>query len=277
MAPGAKHEEVFAVAAVRRAVITVGPVRSVRGDALGLMRRQVRWTEPDYLYIHPLTVSLATARTGLLRDLEGNATRVISDNDMSFHALREYVPGDDRRSIHWKSTARFGELMVRQFEDTRRTHTALAIVEAALAYLDEEEYEFAIRAYASIGQQAIREGLEITALNGGQTLRSQTPPWFLDDCAGITSRVIDPGEHVITQHIARHAPDASLAMVLTGSTTPEALLRTWSGHVPAGVRTVFVSCEQGAELGLRTQGRLSLATLGDIGDLPRLLSRLVTG
>ena len=78
----------------------------------------------------PRLVPLAGAAAGVLRDLEGQATRVVSDSDLSFHALRDYVPGDDRRHIHWKTTARTGTLMVRQFEDTRRTHTAVALATA---------------------------------------------------------------------------------------------------------------------------------------------------
>ena len=73
--------------------------------------------------MHPLLVSLAGASSGLLRDLEGQATRDLSDSDLSFHALRDYVAGDDRRYIHWRTTARRGSLMVKQFEDTRRTTT----------------------------------------------------------------------------------------------------------------------------------------------------------
>src|SRR5690606_28461890 len=95
LGPNAVHEDVFAVPTTRRAVVVVGPVRSVRGDPLGLLRRRVTWTDPVDLYVHPELVSLAGAASGVLRDLEGQATRIVSDSDMSFHALRDYVAGDD--------------------------------------------------------------------------------------------------------------------------------------------------------------------------------------
>jgi hypothetical protein len=47
--PAETHEELFVVPTERRAVIEVGPARSVRGDAFGLVRRVVRWTEPEML------------------------------------------------------------------------------------------------------------------------------------------------------------------------------------------------------------------------------------
>lgn len=278
MAVDAVHEEVFAVPTARRAIVTVGPVLSVRGDALGLVRRQVRWTDPEQLFIHPLTVSLASARTGVMRDLEGEATRVLSENDMSFHALREYVPGDDRRNIHWRTSARIGQLMVRQFEDTRRTHTALAIANRTEDYRDDEEFEFAVSIYASLGVQVIRDGLEVTAMAGAHVLRSQTPPRLLDECAGL--EVLAPGAgdgQALAQHVARKVPHASMAILVTGGAVGSRDLRASALHIPAGVRTIFISCSPGVELGLRTSGMLSTATIGRGQDLPRLVSRLVTG
>lgn len=275
LASEAEFEEVFAVAGARRSVLTVGPVRSVRGDALGLVRRQIMWTEPEHLYVHPRTVSLGTARTGVLRDLEGEATRVISDHDMSFHALREYVPGDDRRSIHWRSSARLGRLMVRQFEDTRRTHTALGLVDTLADYRDEEEFELAVTVFASIGQQALREELEVTALTSRRALRTTTPPSFLDDCAGLEIREGEPGDAPVTQEIARTVPHASLALIITGSSLDAAALRASATHIPAGIRTVIVSIGEDHELALQTHNLLTVAMLGTTKDLPRLMRRLV--
>ena len=102
----------------------------------------------------------------MLRDLEGQATRVVSNSDLSFHALRDYQPGDDRRHIHWKTTAKTGTLMVRQFEDTRRTHTAVALATEPDDYATEEEFELAVAAAASIGVQALRDERGLTFLAG---------------------------------------------------------------------------------------------------------------
>ncbi|MBI9115949.1 DUF58 domain-containing protein [Sanguibacter suaedae] len=275
MGPGAVHEEIFAIPTARRAVVEVGPVRSVRGDPLGIARREMRWTDPVELYVHPSTVSLAGTRAGVLRDLEGQATRTVSDNDMSFHALREYVPGDDRRNIHWRTSARTGTLMVRQFEDTRRTHTALALATERPDYADDDEFELAVSTFASIGVQVIRDALEITAITGASTVRSRTPRVLLDDCAGVALAPKAPDARALAHSVARLAPTATLALMVTGSVPSHSELRASAVHIPAGTRAVFVACEPGAEIALRTQGTLSVATLGDITELPRLLRRLV--
>ena len=168
MKPGQVHEDLFTIPTARRAVIVVGPVRSVRADPLHLLRRQVLWTAPQDLYVHPKTVALAGSAAGFIRDLEGMPTTELSSADVSFHALRDYVPGDDRRHIHWKTTARTNKLMVRQFEETRRAHLAISLSTNTDEYASEEEFELAVSAAASIGLQAIRITPDMTGQTVGQ-------------------------------------------------------------------------------------------------------------
>ena len=280
LGPGAVHEDVFAIPTTRRSVVDVGPVRSVRGDPLGLVRRRVQWTDPVELFVHPRLVSLRGASSGILRDLEGQATRVVSDSDMSFHALRDYVPGDDRRHIHWKTSARIGELMVRQFEDTRRTHTAIALSTAATDYASVDEFEMAVAIAASIGAQALRDERDLTVLAGRGRLRTESPPRLLDDVAGLEAGPAGPdrrGSDRLAQWLAREAPDASVAVLVTGSVPARADLRGYAVHIPVGVRTVVLSCTDGAPVEVVTHGNLSLAQVGTLLDLPRVLRRVVAG
>lgn len=271
---GAEHDDLFAIPTAKRAVIVVGPVRSVRGDPFGLARRSVRWTRPVELFVHPLLVSLAGASSGLLRDLEGQATRDLSDSDLSFHALRDYVAGDDRRYIHWRTTARRGSLMVKQFEDTRRTQTAIALATDPRDYADDDEFELAVSVIASVGVQTIREERELAMIAGPGKLRVETPPLLLDDCSGLELHPSGAGMALLGRRVAQEAPEASVAMLVTGSEPSTAELRLGSRHVPAGTRTVVVRCERGADITVRTHGTLSLATIGSLDDLPRLLRRV---
>lgn len=275
LAPGARHDELFAVPTQRRSVVVVGPVRSWRGDPLGLARRTVRWTGPEELYVHPRVVALAGAGAGLLRDLEGQTARELSDTDLSFHALRDYVAGDDRRYIHWRTTARRDTLMVKQFEDTRRTLTALVLADSAADYAGEDDLELAVSIVASLGVQAIRDQREVSVLAGPGRLRVASPPVLLDDCSAFVVAAAGAGVHLLGRRVAREAPDVSLAVLVTGAVPDEGDLRLGAQHVPAGARTLVVRCEPGAALGARTKGLLTLATLGSLDDLPRLLRRAV--
>lgn len=273
--PGESHEELFAIPTARRSVIRVGPVRSVRGDPWGLVARRVAWTDVLEVFVHPRVVPLTGAAAGVLRDLEGQSTRVISDSDMSFHALRDYVPGDDRRHIHWRTTARTGTLMVRQFEDTRRTHTAVALATRPTDYAGTDEAELAIAAAASIGVQALRDERDLTFLAGAGRLRSENPGRLLDDVARLT---LDPhartGEALVPWVVGA-APDASVVVLVTGSVPDRAALRTAAGRIPPGVPTLVISCELGVPTEVVLQGSLATARLGDLAELPRLLRRVV--
>ncbi len=277
LGPHGEHDEVFAIPTTRRAVVVVGPVRSVRGDPLGLVRRRVRWTDPVELYVHPRLVSLTGAASGVLRDLEGQATRVISDSDLSFHALRDYVAGDDRRHIHWRSTARVGRLMVRQFEDTRRTHTAVALSVAPRDYVDDDELELAVAAAASIAAQAIRDERELTVLAGDGPLRTDTPARMLDDVSALVASDGAPDGPALGAWVARQAPDATVAILVTGSAVDAAELRASAVHVPAGVRVLLLRVQRGGEPEVATHEHLSIARIGSLTHLPRILRRAVVG
>src|SRR5690625_1739148 len=178
---GQSHDELVVIPTSRRGVITLGPATSVRGDVLALMRREVAWTDPQDLFVHPEIVRLTGSGSGLMRDLEGQSLQIISDADISFHALREYIPGDDRRHIHWKTSARIGDLMVRQFDDTRRTRTALLTSTHHADYADDNEFELAVSVFASLGVQTLVEERDLVALAANTQLRIDVPVRFLDE------------------------------------------------------------------------------------------------
>jgi hypothetical protein len=52
-------------------------------------------------------------------------------------------------------------------------------------------------------------------------------------------------------------------------------LRAAARHVPVGTRTLVLACSPGAEISVRTQGSLSIGTVGALDDLPRVLRRVV--
>ncbi len=274
LGPGEEHEELFAVPTDRRAVVTVGPVRAVRGDPLGIAVRHAVTTGSEELYVHPRVVMLTGADAGLLRDLEGGATRDLSDMDLAFHALRDYVVGDDRRSIHWRTTARRGELTVKQYEDTRRTQTAIALATDPRDYRhgeDDAELELAVSVVASVGVRVLSEEHPLEVLAGSGRVRTTARRPFLDDCSAIACGPEGTGSRLLGRRVAREAPDVTLAFLVTGSVVPDADLRAAARHVPEGTRTLVISCVPGAEVEVRTQRTLSLVRLGRLDDLPRAL------
>lgn len=273
LAGGETHEEPFTVPTVRRAVIPVGPVRSVRGDGLGLLRREKRWTKTIDLFVHPRTVALHGATAGFLRDLEGRATRDLSPSDVSFHALREYAPGDDRRHVHWKTTARTGTLMVRQFEETRRSHLALVLSTAAADYDDPEELELAISVAGSLALQALREERDVTILVQGQVLPGKSGAQVLDELTRLAPVTRGGRLAELAREVAEQVPDASAVVLLHGATVPPALVHLAGTSLPVDVLSLALRCIPGAPVVRRTLGSLAAVDLGDLADLPFVMRR----
>ena len=273
LAGSARFEDAFVIPTSRRSVVTVGPVRSTRGDPLGLVERGVEWTESVALYVHPETINLGAANAGLLRDLDGNSSRDLSDNDLSFHALREYVAGDDRRNIHWRSTARLGKLMVRQFEDTRRTRLALGLSLADAEFAAGADLELAVSVFASIGVQTLRDGRDLTTVADDAVLRAATPQSLLDACSGLEKRSRADGTATVARTITLRATDASLAVVITGGVPSLARVREAVAALARGVRVVAVACEKGSGIEVGGRGAVSYVRIGDLADLPQALRR----
>lgn len=273
LTPGQVHEDLFSIPTQRRDVIVVGPVRSVRSDPLGLLRRQVFWTEPVDLFVHPRTMPLVGSAAGFIKDLEGLPTTNLSNADVSFHALREYVPGDDRRHIHWKTTARTGTLMVRQFEETRRSHLAVALSTNTGEYESEAEFELAVSVSGSIGLQAIREQRNLSVLTQSGPLRSQTGRNLLDDMTRIQGRSGRNGVLELARTTADTVPNASVVFFIVGPHVTPSQLRSSAAAIPVGIRCIAVRCADDEEPGRAAIGDLTVVTLNTLDDLAMILRK----
>ncbi|MDX6245914.1 MAG: hypothetical protein QOE76_3637 [Frankiales bacterium] len=270
LGPDATHEDLFVIPTERRGVVTVGPARGVRSDPLSLLRRAVTLSKPLELYIHPRTINLEGIGAGFLRDLEGQTTNDLSSSDVAFHTLRDYVPGDDRRYVHWRSSAKSGKLMVRQFVDTRRSHVAVVIDGDPAAYADSEEFELAISIGGSLALRALRDEQTVSTVAAGHTVAGVTPRRLLDSLSAVETK---PGTnlHAAAIQISRIAADASVAILVTGSQAPHADLRAAANRFGPDVKTVAIRATLGGEVNFTPAGAILLCTVPSLPDLPRLL------
>ncbi|MEE6282400.1 DUF58 domain-containing protein [Georgenia sunbinii] len=269
MAGGGSHEEIFAIPTSRRSVIDVGPVRTVRGDPLGLMRRGVSWGESQELYVHPRTVRLTSTAAGFVHDLEGKATREITNADLSFHALREYVPGDDRRYVHWRTSARTGKLMIRQFEESRRSHLVVGLSSSIHDYGDGDEFEVAVSTLGSLALAAMREDQDLTTLTSHETLRSTSAGQYLDVLTRL-DLAKGPGTLLtMARQVTAEVERASMVVLVCGSTVSPADLRAAGAVLAVDTRAFAVQIVPGAETAVHTVGVVTVVTIGSLDELRR--------
>lgn len=269
----ADHSEPFVIPTTRRSVVTIGPASVVRGDALGLLRREVPIAEPVELFVHPRTVHLTTMSTGMIRDLEGETTTDRSPSDVAFHTLREYVPGDDRRHIHWRTTARHpeGKLMVREFVDTRRSLLALVLSTAAADYAHPDEFELAVSVVASVGGRAIVEGQQVSCMTSRGEVLAFSRSKLFDELARLELRDGDADLQHAAWRAVEHTGGASVVVLACGSTVDVALLRSVSARFGSNARVIAARGVTDAPSGVRSVGQANLIDVADLDDLPRLM------
>jgi len=104
----------------RRGLYTLGPIILRCGDPLGLYRVELQLSETAVLLVLPPVLPLPAieiAAGGQLGDSRRTRRSALAST-VSVDTVREYLPGDSQRSIHWPTSARRGSLYVRQFEHT---------------------------------------------------------------------------------------------------------------------------------------------------------------
>ncbi|GIJ80238.1 Protein of unknown function DUF58 [Micromonospora phaseoli] len=166
--PGADTTVSYDVPTSRRGVVPVGPLRVTRRDPLGLVVLARSYGDSVPVWVHPRIHPLSAVPTGAGRSLDGRIDAV-PHGSITFDSLREYVVGDELRRVHWRTSARVGELMVRENVDTSLPRIVVLLDNRAVAHPDRvdgvaESFESACEAAASVLTAAFREDLPVVLL-----------------------------------------------------------------------------------------------------------------
>jgi uncharacterized protein (DUF58 family) len=153
----------YRLQALRRGVHMVGPLREERRDRLGLAIRTIDHDVTEEVWVHPVLHRLVAAGPGTRLRQEQRAALAPTDDPLAeFRTLREYVAGDDPRRIHWPSSARTGQLVVREQTELRRP-TRYVVLETVDDVLTDGEFEEAVEIAASLAVQGIADNLQVAA------------------------------------------------------------------------------------------------------------------
>lgn len=268
---GQQHEDLFVVPTERRTVIPVGPPTIVRSDPVGLLQRQAPTGERHELIVHPRTIPLSPFGSGLLRDLEGITTPDLSNSDLAFHALREYEAGDDRRHIHWRSSAKADQLLVRQFQDTRRATFCVVVGGQASGYGHPDEFEVALQVAGSVVLRACRDELPVVLAAADQAASGIVPHVLLD---ALARAQLSRNAASLPERAARATiggSDVSVALVVSGSQCDDVEFLRAAARFSPEVRVLSLRVVLDEPPAARLASRGVLLQLGTLDDLPGLL------
>lgn len=147
----------------RRGIYTLGPAEVYDRDPFGLLSFAHRFEGRDEVVVYPRTFELHDLPQ-LGRGPESGSGGALRRGD-EFSGLREYRHGDDRRHIHWKSVARTGELVVKEFaEDAPRRYAVVLDLHRQGARAPEAEVEDAVSAAGTVLRRLAGSGLPFRLL-----------------------------------------------------------------------------------------------------------------
>ncbi len=166
--PGETVSATYRLPTSQRGVFPLGPLALELLDPFGLarVRRRVEGSSAR-LTVHP-RVDAVTSRS-LPADVRHEVRvplPVLGEGGDEFYGLREYRVGDDLRRIHWWSTARVDELMIRQPENLWKGRVTIAVDLRADVH-DSVSLEETLSAVASIAVAALRSDVHVRLLTSG--------------------------------------------------------------------------------------------------------------
>ncbi len=152
-----------------RGVYPVGPATVQISDPARLATKTVTVPGEDRLVVYPATESLVGFPIARGKDPTMQAARPEFSNrgGEDFFTLREYVDGDDLRFIHWRSSAKRDQLLIRQMETPWQQRALILLDLRRDAYQNAPCFEHAVRATASLVVHFANAGYDSLVWAGG--------------------------------------------------------------------------------------------------------------
>jgi uncharacterized protein (DUF58 family) len=229
-----------------RGRFTIGPLRVRVADAFGLVEISRSFSTTSTLVVTPRIIPLprATASSSWLGEGDGGM-RTISAIGEDDAAPRLYQDGDGLRRVHWKSTARYGELMVRREEHQWRNSASVFLDTRRSAHSGRgpsATFEFAVSAAASIGAHLSGEGFRARLITDAGEI---APRGTFQDSLLDMLAVISPSSHAGLQSGTSALASAGGQLIaVVGQLSPEdasQLAASRRGNAPAMALLLAVS------------------------------------
>ncbi|KOU29051.1 lipoprotein [Streptomyces sp. WM6372] len=253
--PGTEHDasrHTLAIPPGERRRITTRLLPTRRGDRradrvtirsygpLGLLSRQGTHSVPWTVRVLPPFTSRKhlPSRLARLRELDGRTSVLTRGEGTEFDSLRDYVPGDDTRSIDWRATARQHKVAVRTWRPERDRHILICLDTgrtSAGRVGDAPRLDSAMDAALLLAALASRAGDRVDLLAHDRSTRAQVQgrsagdvlPAFVNAMATLEPELVETDTRTLVSTILRNAPRRSLVVLLTGldaAPTEEGLL-----------------------------------------------------
>jgi uncharacterized protein (DUF58 family) len=193
----------------------LGPLTIRLTDPFGMCELHRAFSARDQLTVTPLVQPLPSVPLGGEWTGSGDSrARSVASAGEDDVATREYRQGDPLHRVHWRSTARYGELMVRREEQPWQSRATLLLDTRTVAHRGEgpgSSFEWAVSAAASLGVHLVRHGYGVRLLTDtGASVSSAAHA--ADDIAGDFEGLLLDGLAVVGQSDTRGLRDITSAL-----------------------------------------------------------------
>ncbi|HET9380721.1 MAG TPA: DUF58 domain-containing protein [Streptomyces sp.] len=195
---------------------------------LGLFARQGSHQVPWTVRVLPPFTSRKhlPSKLARLRELDGRTSALTRGEGTEFDSLREYVPGDDTRSIDWRATARHTNVAVRTWRPERDRHILLVLDTgrtSAARVGDAPRLDAAMDAALLLAALASRAGDRVDLLAYDRRVRALVQgrtagdvlPALVDAMSSLEPEIVETDARGLTATALRSAPRRSLMVLLT--------------------------------------------------------------
>ena len=228
--PGEEIEVRYTALARRRGRHVIPPTELMASDPLGIFPRRCSVGDATAVRVYPRPVPLPRFVLGVgAYDAMATSRPELPGEGQEFRALRDYVPGDDLRRVHWKTSARRGKLTVVEFDQARAVHLHIVLdlhPEALVGDADDSTIETAVTVAASLAQHTLDGGGTVRLTARGKEDYSldavASPEEFTEVLEALA--LAEPGgdlhvHEVVTAELGRLRPGTCVAVIspVTGS------------------------------------------------------------
>ena len=206
-----------------RGKFEIGPLQLRVADAFGLVELGRALSGRTTFVVTPRVVPLSRAVISRSWAGEGDGkSRLASTAGEDDVIPRAYRDGDELRRVHWRSTARYGELMVRREEQRWRNKATVLLDTRASAHMGvgaASSFELAVSAAASVGVHIAQEGLTGQLITDSEVIRGG--PFFEDTLLESLATVRASSRRSLDQGIKEiKASGAGVIIAVTGKLSP---------------------------------------------------------
>jgi uncharacterized protein (DUF58 family) len=244
---GSTYRGTYVLEAVPRGRYVVEGVHATIDDPFGLARAELDLDARGSLLVYPRLVLLDRlfSESGAHAQ-DGRRLLLRRPSGFDLHSVREYEQGESLRKVHWPTTARRGQLMVKELEDAPRDEIAI-ILDADSSAVVGESFDVQVRAAGSILRAHASHGRQaVLAVNSAERptarVSSLEGDWFA--AMGVLAAADPDGHRPVVELLHRETGPASRAFEtvvvtarLSGALATRLVQRALSGQ---GVSVVWV-------------------------------------